>query len=431
MEKSLKNKRFLITQPLIRGINGSTVVTLELAEELQRLGAKVTVYTCDHGEPAKSYYTQKNITVNTAQDNPNYKLNNFDYIWVHSQILPPCIIKQLSQKISNKTPSFIFLHMSGMDWIPDEKPWIYDLENRLSSLSLFICEEVKDINKPFLDSSIPTAFFRNPTPTEFKDRNKKPSETLSRMLLVSNHPSKELLEAKQLLEEKHHIAIDGLGETQENYKLFNKQLLEKYDAIITIAKTVPYCLVSGTPVYVYDIYAGGPGWLSQTNFTKAKERNFSGYQNFKYPKSEGGVFHFKTPDQIVNEIVSGYQSSLSFHQKNMLAFQEEFVIDSVLPKILSNIKPKTIKPLPEKLANSIIAAEQFAAIKFETGGLLYIRDEHIHQLEKQLHLLKKQNQELIDYKNAAEKVFNSHAYRTFNKVIKPYKKVIRRNKDDK
>ena len=420
MEKSLKNKRFLITQPLVRGINGSTVVTLELAEELQRLGAKVTVYTCDHGEPAKNYYLQKGITVNVAKDNPDYKLSDFDYIWVHSQILPPCIIKQLSQKLPSKMPSFIFLHMSGMDWIPDEKPWIYDLENRLSSLSLFICEEVKDINQPFLDSSIPSAFFRNPSPIEYKQRDKKPSETLSRMLLVSNHPSEELLEAKKILKEKYHITIDGLGETQENYKLFNKQLLEKYDAIITIAKTVPYCLISGTPVYVYDIYAGGPGWLNQNNFNKAKERNFSGYQNFKYPKAEGGIFHFKKADQIVDEIVNGYQASLQFHQKNMLAFQEEFAIDSVLPKILSSIKPKTVKPFPEKIANSIIAAEQFAAIKFEVGGLLYIRDAKIHKLVKKQDSLLLENSILTNENRSLKEAFNAKSYKIYDTLIKPY-----------
>ena len=99
-----KNKRILITQPLIRGFNGSTIVTLELAEEFQKLGAKVTVYTCDYAEPAKSCFVKKHIKVDAAQDNPSYKLTDFDYIWVHSQILPISLINALSTKIPAKTP---------------------------------------------------------------------------------------------------------------------------------------------------------------------------------------------------------------------------------------------------------------------------------------------------------------------------------------
>ena len=161
-----KNKRFLITQPMIRGLNGSTAVTLELATTLQNLGAKVTVYTCDLGEPASTCFKNANIHVDQASENPSYKLANFDYVWVHSQILPASLVKALVSP-KGSLPSFIFLHMSGMDWIPDEKPWIYNLENQLSNLSLFICEEVYNVNKPFLNPKIPISFFRNPAPMSY------------------------------------------------------------------------------------------------------------------------------------------------------------------------------------------------------------------------------------------------------------------------
>ena len=77
-----KNKRFLITQPIIRGFNGSTLVTLELATTLQNLGAKVTLYTCNYAKPASTYFQKANLHVDTLKDNPNYKLSDFDYILI-------------------------------------------------------------------------------------------------------------------------------------------------------------------------------------------------------------------------------------------------------------------------------------------------------------------------------------------------------------
>ena len=438
-----KGKRILITQPIVRGFAGSTLVTLELAEQFQKFGAKVTVFTCDYADPAKTCFEQKKIKVDVdqdspkykikvdvAHDSPQYKLQDFDYIWVHSQILPISIIQELSQKLPNKKPTFIFLHMSGMDWIPDEKPWIYDLENRLSSLSLFISEEVLEINRSFLNQSIPIAFFRNPVPESYQNRANKPNTTLKNLLIVSNHPPKEILEARDLLKNKYHINVSSLGESQDNYQLFNKTILEKYDAIITIAKTVPYCLVSGTPVYVYDSFGGGPGWLNEKNYELAKKRNFSGYQNAIYPKYEGGVFHYKTAHQITEEIIHGYSDSLSFHHQNQQSFYDEFTLKSSLSQIFNNIKPRNISIFQKKYTDSVIAAEQFATTRFETGGFLYIRDDRIRDLEKTQRILEAQNSELTSFKKEAEKVFSSRAYRVFDHLIKPYKKLTRKEKND-
>lgn len=425
-----KNKRFLITQPAIRSINGSTVVTLELANQLLSMGAKVTIYTCDFAEPAKSYFESSNIKVDIAENEPKYKLTDFDYIWVHSQILPISIINELTKKLPNTPPAFIFLHMSGMDWIPDEKPWIYNLENQLSSLSLFIAEEVKKVNKPFLSPNIPTDFFRNPAPNEFTIRQHKPSKTLKNLLIVSSHPPKEVLEAKKILSDTYHINATILGEDQEEYRLFTKKLLEQYDAVLTIAKTVPYCLISGTPVYVYDIYGGGPGWLNQNNFKPAKTRNFSGYQNTEYPNYEGGVFHRKTANQIVKEIINDYNDSLSFHENNRESFLDDFMLQPVLEKLFFNIHVRKINPLSQDYANVIVLAQRIATSRFIEGGKLYERDEIIRHLNNNNQSLSQKIVKLETYRHEAEKVFSSKAYQLFNKIITPYKRIKGRRKNN-
>lgn len=430
-KKMIKNKRILIAQPLVRGLNGSTLVTFELAKTLQDYGAIVTVYTCDFDNPAKEIFSKNRIKVETAQTNPKYKLNDFDYIWVHSQILPLSIIDALSNEIPNKLPIFIFLHMSGMEWIPDEKPWIYNLENNLSSLSLFISEEVLEINKPMLNQAIPKSFFRNPAPKDYFCRKHSPGSKLKKLLIVSNHPPQEVLEAKKILSQKFGIKVTSLGENQDNYTIINPTIIDNQDAVLTIAKTVPYCLVSGTPVYVYDAFGGGPGWLNEQNFEKAKNRNFSGYQNHIYPTYEGDGFQHKSPEQIANEIIEGYGTSLLFHQKHRQDFIEEFGIDAVLPNIFSQPHPRKIKKFSKPYADAVKASERFAITRFELGGSLFTSNEQIHNLEKNEKDLEKQIKKLTEFKIEAEQVFNSGAYKLFDKTIKPYKKITKRRKNGK
>ena len=417
-----KNKRILITQPIIRGFNGSTLVALELATTLQNLGAKITIYTCDFAEPASDYFKKAKLHVDTIQDNPKYKLSDFDYIWVHSQILPISIIEALSFKY-DEAPSFIFLHMSGMDWIPDEKPWIYNLENQLSSLSLFICEEVLKVNEPLLNHSIPTAFFRNPAPKDYLQIKSSPSPSLKKLLIVSNHPPKEVLKAKKILNEKHHLNVSILGEGQDDYALMNPSILKKYDAILTIAKTVPYCLLANKPVYVYDTFGGGPGWLNKNNFDQAKYRNFSGYQNHLFPHYEGKGFFFKKPEQISKEIINGYKDAVAFQTSQHDTFLQDFSLEQVLPTLFQSIKQKKIPPFTKEYTASVIASQLFASNRFEAVSLLYGRDADIHHLIKEVEELKATNTALNQYKKSAETIFSSRAYRLFNQAIKPYQKI--------
>jgi len=58
------------------------------------------------------------------------------------------------------------------------------------------------------------------------------------------------------------------------------KVLENYDLVITIGKTVNYCLALGVPVYCYDWF-GGSGYLNPGNFAINKRHNFSGRDSFR------------------------------------------------------------------------------------------------------------------------------------------------------
>ena len=407
-------KRILITQPMMHWFTGSTVVTIELAEYLQEQGAEVTVYTCFCDDPVRTVCKEKRIRVDRADEEPRYRLSDFDYIWVHSQILPLSIVEELHKKLPKCMPKFVFLHMSAMDWLPDEKPWIKGLEEQLSSVSLTICEEVEEIVVKYFDKPPLMRYFRNPAPIEFSQRLKPINDKLKNVLIVSNHPPEEVLEAKGILR-KQGINVVSLGEYQETYKLTDIKLLSDFDAVITIAKTVQYCLVSGTPVYIYDWF-GGPGYLNARNYDKTRWRNYSG-RGFKR----------KSAETIAAEIVKDYARAKRYQQANVGEFAKDLSIEKVVPGIFSELDQRgDLRPLSDSYYESLKSAEIFAEKRFMDASWVRIRADEAARVPG----LERENQKLRnslrvaedDLRIASEKL-NAKSYRAFNKIISPYAKL--------
>ena len=114
---------------------------------------------------------------------------------------------------------------------------------------------------------------------------------LDKIAIISNHIPQELLELKEKMGGYYQVDLIGLGYRTEQV---NAEFLQQYDLVITIGRTVPRCLAMGVPVYVYD-YLGGPGYLTEANFSLAERNNFS-----------GRGFEKKTSDELLKEIKEGY-----------------------------------------------------------------------------------------------------------------------------
>ena len=112
-----------------------------------------------------------------------------------------------------------------------------------------------------------------------------------KIAIISNHIPQELLELKEKMGGYYQVDLIGLGYRTEQV---NAEFLQQYDLVITIGRTVPRCLAMGVPVYVYD-YLGGPGYLTEANFSLAERNNFS-----------GRGFEKKTSDELLKEIKEGY-----------------------------------------------------------------------------------------------------------------------------
>lgn len=429
---NLKGKRFLITHSIIQGIMESTVVALELAEYLQSKGAKVTVYTSYFGNPAMKFFSEKKINVVGGTEEPRLNLEDYDYIWVHSQVLPFSFIEQLGQKIPKRMPVFIFNHMSALEEVSDEHPYIHGLEEALSSLSLFVSLETQKKQLPFYSKKLAFELYRNPAPMSYVNLRYAPRADLRKILIVSSHPPAELLEAKEILKKKGYT-VESLGEKQEKDTLAKPKLLGQYDLIITIGKTVQYCLTAGIPVYVYDHF-GGDGYLTEGNYQSIADRNYSGRNSKK-----------KVANELVADILSGYGDAVKYQVKNRDAFIDELSIEKVLPDILNSIKPRKIEQFSVGFTKTMLSAQRFGNRFYKYWGWLKdveryrdqlwsesveLRNDN-EQLKKNIEVLNREKESLF---NETQKLLNSKSYKLGRFVATPIitlKRVARRFRREK
>lgn len=355
----LKGKNVLITQSALRSFGGSEIVTLELANYFKSIDAKVKVFTWYYSEPIKSEFEKHHIDVTTDEDDPFFE--NVDFVWIHHQVLPISMVQDLGKK--RKKPTFVFFHMSYMEDLYLEQPYILGLEKKLSDKSIFVSEEAMAMNvKKCSDAFRNPSVFRNFSPEEFVIHLVK-NETLKKVGIVSNRPPKEVLDSIELFKAKG-VEAELIGRTSKTYELITPDVLNRYDCIITIGKTIQYCLTSNIPTYLYDRF-GGCGFITHDNFKKAMGTNFS-----------GRGFDKKAASKIVSEIINGYSSAREYQEKNLEFFQEQFSLSNNLTKLLNNITPRTKEVFDSEYINHIIAAETLVKNKIvaENGLSIVLED---------------------------------------------------------
>lgn len=218
---------------------------------------------------------------------------------------------------------------------------ISELENLpvcTSEADLILCvsdESAKEVHKLIGDDS-KVRVFKNSVGEEFFDaysvvpHNVKPKK----IAIISNHVVDELRELPQVMREDCEIDYIGVEFTP---KVVNAELLQKYDLIITIGRTVQQCFASGIPVYVYDCF-GGPGYIHDDNFEEAEANNFSGRGNFGK----------KTALELKEDIELNYEKNLANLEKLNQIAKEKYSLNLNFEEIYQELFSKeqgTVKSL--------------------------------------------------------------------------------------
>jgi O-antigen biosynthesis protein len=309
----------LITNHHLVNFSGSELTTFYMAKEFQSLGCSVTIATFYFDSPIKKIFDDQNIKVVNVLEN-KLKQKKFDLIWSHhSPVLTNCIFE--NNVIAD---TIIFSSLSPFE--PLEAPPVFAnmlslcLANSMETRDKLINEGVDETRIFVLNNSVSNDFF-----DEF-DENKICD--LKRICIISNHTVNEIDDLAHTLDEKD-IECDIYG-INHKFELITPQILQNYDAVITIGRTVQYGLAMGIPVYCYDRF-GGPGWITCDNFNSAEYYNFSGRcTNRKL-----------TAIEICNEIMSDYKDVFKYRLEMHHKAKNKFSLEKNILEAMNKASKKT------------------------------------------------------------------------------------------
>lgn len=403
------NKMVLITQNHLANFAGSEMVVLELCEYLLRQGLKVDVYTHYFGNPVKSPLRNPHLRV---IDNPDHRFNLNDYglVWIHHQIIPRSILEQLANRPS--TVPFVYHHMSPYE--PLEFPFLAAVELQLADLILTNSKEtLRAFRKLGLNNDGRLVVFGNPAPDEFMVKRPITKDNFSNLLVVSNHIPKEVQDAVEILNSRGiqgHFLGHHIGEPAR----LTPQELQKHDLVITIGKTVQYALLSNVPVYCYDHF-GGPGFLNEKNFRKARDLNFS-----------GRGFGRKSAEEIANDIITNYATASKAFNELHRRYAKKFTLSNRMNnlfKLLEKTEAKKIKlsTLEINAASSVFAVMRrwahSSAMFNDRAVLLRNTEERLAHTEKRLAHMEKELDHARQMVESLEQTLGRRSLRLIKKLL--------------
>lgn len=376
--------KILITNHFLRDFTGSEIATLDLVKDFLEKGYRVTIGTFTYAEPLKSEFDKINIRF---LDLNNATSEYFDLIWAHHfTTLDSCLID-----IGMTADKVIFSSLSPYE--PLESPPLSIDKVNIVLANSYETKEVL-INMGIENSSI--EIFPNPVSDAFFTDFTKDKFSLKKLAIVSNHIPTEVKDTIPLLQ-NHGIEVKIFG-IEGEFKLITPDVLKEFDAVITIGRTVQYCLAMSIPVYCYDRF-GGPGWIKESNIQTASEFNFSGRC----------VNHIKISSDISYDILNGFEEmkfEMEFYRNYA---RERYLLNTLIGNVLSKlvlIQDKTKFDMKKIYKNIGIRQKYFFTNNYnqvnELEQLIKNQDTLIEERDSYIKVLEERSQEKDDYINKIE-----------------------------
>jgi len=294
---------------------GSELVIIELAEEFRRLGSQVSVFANQVGDLLRS---EPVLQGSLLTDRPD--LASFDFVW--SQHLT---LGQLLPSKPDLLPNVVTVHLSPFELFEMPLPRV---ENAVASLVVANSAETSaELVRLGIDPNL-VHVFPNPAPFTFAEIRRRSISPLKNVLLVSHHPPAEVVALADRLRIQG-LQVEQLGTGYEHRRL-RPQDLQNASAVISIGKTVQYCIQAGVPVFCYDHF-GGPGWLTAENFETAGSFNFSGR----------GLQTRREAPELLSEFVNGYVRAAEFAANQRSEVTASYSLSDCLSTVLASRRRPT------------------------------------------------------------------------------------------
>ena len=122
--------------------------------------------------------------------------------------------------------------------------------------------------------------------------------------------------------------------------------------VITIGKTVQYCMLSATPVFVYD-YLGGFGYLDGENIERARYANFSGRGGVKMAAGE-----------IAASLLDDYEAAVAYFFSQREAWREHYCLDARVDEVFALAQPRKTLSFPYPGYTKVLLQQERFAVRF-------------------------------------------------------------------
>lgn len=307
-------KKILLTNFSIVQFAGSEINCATIAKRLKELGYEIYMGALEFSAPlydvVKDHFDH---TINLLEDEFDFSQVEFDLVWAHHSFLLDWLIFEKGLR----TKKIITSSLSPKE--PFESVPIY--ANKLCFSLANSPETMQQLQKKELIERV--HLLENYSFLSYFEREIHVQE-LHKIAVVSNHIPPEVMEATIKLQEKgYEVDIYGFAGKQI---LITDKILENYDCIITIGKTVQYAMSLKIPVYIYDIH-GGDGYLTMQNMEQNRSHNFSGRSFIK-----------KDSDTIATEIIQNFEGILpQLEEIKQYAFSN-FCFENKIDEVLERVK---------------------------------------------------------------------------------------------
>lgn len=285
---------------------GSEIQALEIYQYFRKKNIDVKIYANSLGQQLIQHIDIKDI----IEDVSEIKVEEFNFIWAQHAIF--------SMLFKNKPTFNHGIHIFSVHLSPYEIMELTAINYMKEIGATFIAnsEETKDKLLEFNVDSEKIVVSYNCAPKKFQ--NGQIPHKINNILAISNHLPDEL--SKALLKLENEFSVQVIGMKHEKI-LISPELLNKYDLIISIGKSVQYGILNNKFIYCYDRF-GGPGFLTDQNFETAKYYNFS-----------GRGFNKKSVNQIYEEIINFKPNQ---YIKNI--YKENFELEVFMDKLMKTPK---------------------------------------------------------------------------------------------
>lgn len=309
------SKKILITNFEMRQFAGSEINASTIAKRFKELGYEVYMLAMYFGEPIYAEVKENfDYIIDIKKNDFDFTNIEFDIVWAHHSFLLNWLIFEKGLKAKRIIASSLS-PVVPFEFIP----------NYANDLSLVLANS-KETKEALINEGIKEVHVLENYSFKKYFEQENDIKSLKNIAIVSNHIPQEVKEAKKLLESNgYNVQIYGIEGKRE---LIDDKILKKYDAIISIGKTVQYAMSLQIPIYVYDIH-GGEGYITLENLEKNREKNFS-----------GRGFEKKSAKQIYTEIIENFSKTLEIMPKIKEYAYQNFCFENNIDKIIEIIENK-------------------------------------------------------------------------------------------